>query len=445
MAKLVVISQTPAGQSHELGAHWVTIGRANGNAFQILDSSVSGQHCEVRLQGDELAVRDLRSTNGTFIKDKMISEGVVKAGETLRVGNVELRLEMSPPSKDAPVKVEAPKRVEPAVPGQKKFKVLLVDDSMAFLETFSELFEELSNRTWEIHTAIAADRALAILQQQQIALVVLDIGMPMLDGVQLLGIIQKRYPEIKKVVLTGQASESRRAACLANGAELFLEKPITPDGIKFVFNVLNDLLSWTRREGFSGTLNQVGLQDVIQIQCLARSSCILEVRNAQTRGEIYIESGAVIHAAAGAFNGERAFHLLLALTNGEFQLQPFKKPAERTVHGPWELLLMEAARARDEQKQAATEADTILIPKPAQENKPAPPPATPTPPASETKPGPPMDISPAAPKPGGPDTPQDLSPDTEFVALGDDIIVVSTYEKDGKWHAKEEPKKDQKK
>ena len=113
MAKLVVISQSPAGLSHELGTHWVTIGRANGNAFQILDSSISGQHCEVRLQGEELLVRDLRSTNGTFIKGVMVSEGVLKAGESLRLGNIELRLEMSAPVA-APPKVELPAAPKPA-------------------------------------------------------------------------------------------------------------------------------------------------------------------------------------------------------------------------------------------------------------------------------------------------------------------------------------------
>ena len=253
----------------------------------------------------------------------------------------------------------------------------------------------------------------------------------MLDGVQLLGIINKRYPDVKKVVLTGSATESHRAACLANGAELFLEKPITPDGIKFVFNVLNDLLSWTQREGFSGTLKQVGLPDVIQIQCLGRNSCILEVRNQQTRGEIYIENGMVVHATAGGLAGEKAFHLLLTLNNGEFHLQPFKQPAERTVHGPWELLLMESARRHDEQKNLTVADDTILISKP--------PPAVPKPaPAAENppepKPAPPAQTPPTPP-------PAAASPDTEFIALGDDIIVVSTYDSDGKWHPQDDPKK----
>ena len=249
----------------------------------------------------------------------------------------------------------------------------------------------------------------------------------------MLGIINKRYPNVGKVVLTGSATESHRAACLADGAELFLEKPITPDGIKFVFNVLNDLLSWTQREGFSGTLKQVGLPDVIQIQCLGRNSCILEVRNQQTRGEIYIENGMVVHATAGGLAGEKAFHLLLTLNNGEFRsLQPLRA-GQTTVMARGKCYLMESARRHDEQKGPPADDDTIiLIPKPAS--------ATPKPA--------PVDENPPVPKPVPPaqtplpPPPAAASPDTEFIALGDDIIVVSTYNTDGKWHPQDDPEID---
>src|SRR6266496_627525 len=94
MPKLVVISKPHTGLSHHLGKRWVTIGRSPGNAFQIVGASVSGQHCEVLLRGDELLVRDMRSTNGTFIKDALITEGVLGIGAVLRLGEIELRLEV---------------------------------------------------------------------------------------------------------------------------------------------------------------------------------------------------------------------------------------------------------------------------------------------------------------------------------------------------------------
>ena len=275
MSRIVVTNSALEGTSHELGGNWATIGRADGNTFQIVETSVSGRHCEVRVRGEELIVRDLLSTNGTFIGGQKISEGALKAGQTLRLGDVELRFEASAaapvpstafnskmlvtsaaaliapkPAPTAPVPETKPAGQSSATgePAQ-KFQVLFVDDSLAFLELFGGLCAEYANRTWEIFSAPSADRALAVLREKPVDLVVLDIGMPMLDGLQLLAIISQRYPGLKTAVLTASATEAKRKDALANGAALFLEKPATPDGIKSVFNLLNDLVSWSPRGG----------------------------------------------------------------------------------------------------------------------------------------------------------------------------------------------------
>lgn len=411
MAKLVVITKGLPASTFELGSHWVTIGRAPTNQFQILESSISGHHCEVMVQGEELQVRDMRSTNGTFIKGALASEGVVRAGETFRLGQVELRFEKVP-TKAAPPKISiavphADGKNPPPKPAtsflrkdDKRRQVLLVDDSMAFLETIGEMFETLSDKTWEIHRAATADQALAILQNNPIELAVLDINMPMLDGVQLLGVIQRRHPEVKKVVVTSHATEAYRATCLANGAELFLEKPISSDGFVSIYNLLNDLFAWSQREGFSGTLRQVGLTDVIQIECLRRSSSILEVISPETRGEIFIETGAIVHAAAGALLGEQALYRLLAMSNGQFRVQPFRNPSQRTINGAWEHLLMEAARLGDEQRGIRAGEDTVILPKPPIPTEPL---------------------------------------ESGIKDLGEDIVVVSTY--DGEWRPVDGSKK----
>jgi CheY-like chemotaxis protein len=421
MAKLVVITKGMPASSHELGANWTTIGRAHGNTFQIVENSISGRHCEVRVKNDELVVRDLLSTNGTFVGGKKVTEAILKADETFRVGEVELRFEASADlpatsfkskmlvtrAADSAKKISEPQKsvaeekpiVQPTT-GEpaKKHHALFVDDSLAFLETFSELCSVLANNTWEIHSATTADAALAILQENPVDLVVLDIGIPMVDGIQLLGIIARRYPAVKIAVMTGNASESNRAACLSAGAELFIEKPVSADGIKIVFNMLNDLISW-HREGFTGALRHVGLQEVIQIECNGRHSSILEIRNPQLRGQIFIETGAIIHAAIETLVGEQAFYRLLSLKGGEFQLKPFQSPPQRTIHGQWESLLMEAAHVCDE--------ETAFVTK-----------------SSEPKPSSAEKTSPTA--------------ETDH-ALGEDIVVVATY--DGKWNPADGEKK----
>lgn len=426
MAKLVVVSQGLAGLSHELGAGWTTIGRVEGNTFKIADQSVSGQHCEVQVRGDELAVRDLCSTNGTFVQGQRVTEAVLQVGQTLRVGEVELRYDASvvglPPvapfmntmlvgvgaREAAPPTTVQPETVPPAESQPKfeeaagqKYHVLFVDDSLAFVETFGELCSAWANRTWEIHSATTADQVLNILEENAMDLVVLDIGMPMVDGIQLLGMIKRRHPELRIAVLTGKASEVNRTACLTGGAELFVEKPVSTEGSKVVFNLFRELVAWENRQGFSGALHQVGLPEIIQMECIGRRSLILEIRHQQLVGEIYIETGSITHVTLGDLSGVKAFNRLLALPGGEFRLKPFQTPAQQTVEHSWEYLIMEAARCRDEETELLTK-NTNETPIKASALKP--------PPATEEMPA---------------------CPDDEFV-------VVATY--DGTWNHVEDSK-----
>lgn len=362
MAWLIVISKDIPPSICELGEGWATIGRAEGNTFQIVESSISARHCEVCVHGDQLLVRDLLSTNGTFVSGKRISGAVVQAGGTLRLGDVEFRfdtagfkaapasllLAKSPATESSPARPPAgqkPARLADEKSGE-PFRVLFVDDSLAFLELFGELCAEFSGHTWKIYKASSADAALALLNEVTVDLVLLDIGMPMMDGLQLLSIVNRRFPGLKIVVVTGNATEGRRAQALSQGAELFLQKPVTADGLTYIFKMLEELLLW-RREGFTGALRQVNLQEIIQLQCSGRHSAILEVHNPDLQGLIFIEAGRVVHASVQDLSGERAFFKLLSMPDGEFQVRPFRAPPQRTIDARWEFLLLDIARGVD--------------------------------------------------------------------------------------------------
>jgi predicted component of type VI protein secretion system len=96
--KLVLLSAGMTGRTCELRADKTTIGRNEDNAFQIAEPSVSSHHCEVLLRGTEVRVRDLDSTNGTYINGVATTESVLKPGEILRLGEVQMRLETDTPS-----------------------------------------------------------------------------------------------------------------------------------------------------------------------------------------------------------------------------------------------------------------------------------------------------------------------------------------------------------
>ena len=93
MAKLVILTQGLNGRAHELNVDRTTIGRVEDNLFQIAESSVSSHHCEVLLRGSDVVIKDLNSTNGTFINDQPVTETVLKPGQILRLGTVELKLD----------------------------------------------------------------------------------------------------------------------------------------------------------------------------------------------------------------------------------------------------------------------------------------------------------------------------------------------------------------
>jgi hypothetical protein len=79
-----------------------TVGRAEGNHQVIPHSSVSSRHCEIVVGEAGVSVRDLGSTNGTFIDDQQVQHAALPHGHRLRLGNVEFVL-------DAPETVNVPK------------------------------------------------------------------------------------------------------------------------------------------------------------------------------------------------------------------------------------------------------------------------------------------------------------------------------------------------
>jgi len=93
MARLVLLSEGLTGRTFELKVEMTTVGRVEDNAFQIPETSVSSHHAEILLRGNDVLIKDLNSTNGTFINGEKVTEAVLKPGQILRLGMIEMRLE----------------------------------------------------------------------------------------------------------------------------------------------------------------------------------------------------------------------------------------------------------------------------------------------------------------------------------------------------------------
>ena len=231
----------------------------------------------------------------------------------------------------------------------KRYQFLFVDDDPTFLGMLTAMLKQISKANWAFRTANNHSQALEHLKAQPVDIVVLDIEMPVMDGIEFLRLLQRTHPGLRVVMLSARLDETARKNSMELGASLYLEKPTTPEGFMAVFSALDALAAagTQPQSGFRGVM-QVGLNDVLQMECLSRKSSILSVATGNRRGQIYVCDGEIIHAELGQLQGEMALYGLLGLTGGEFSLQPFTEPSRRTISGQYEFLLMEAARLRDE-------------------------------------------------------------------------------------------------
>ena len=105
--------------------------------------------------------------------------------------------------------------------------VLLVDDEAEFVETFSE---RLELRDLEISKAFNGEEALQVLETNRtIELVILDVKMPGMGGIETLAEIKKRYPLVEVIMLSGHADVESAIEGMKQGAFDYLMKPCDID------------------------------------------------------------------------------------------------------------------------------------------------------------------------------------------------------------------------
>ena len=107
-----------------------------------------------------------------------------------------------------------------------EFRVLLVDDEDDFRET---LQKRLRNRKLQVEGAENGYKALEILQAQDFDVVVLDVKMPGLDGIDTLKEIKIKKPEVEVIMLTGHASVESGIQGMQLGAFDYVMKPVPLD------------------------------------------------------------------------------------------------------------------------------------------------------------------------------------------------------------------------
>jgi two-component system response regulator CpxR len=125
-------------------------------------------------------------------------------------------------------------------------KVLLVDDEREFVQTLSE---RLLMRDMGSAVAYDGESALQLIKEDEPDVMILDLRMPGIDGIEVLRRVKKSNPEVEVIILTGHGSEADREICMNLGAFAYLQKPVDIDELSKTIKRANEKIRQKKAGG----------------------------------------------------------------------------------------------------------------------------------------------------------------------------------------------------
>jgi CheY-like chemotaxis protein len=124
-------------------------------------------------------------------------------------------------------------------------KVLLVDDEREFVQTLSE---RLLMRDLGPAVAYDGESALNLINEDEPDVMIVDLKMPGIDGLEVLRKVKQTRPEIEVIVLTGHGHEEDRELCMQLGAFAYLQKPLDINELSEIIKKANEKIQQKKAE-----------------------------------------------------------------------------------------------------------------------------------------------------------------------------------------------------
>ncbi|MDX2453906.1 response regulator [Desulfosarcina sp.] len=128
-------------------------------------------------------------------------------------------------------------------------KILLVDDEKKYVQTLSK---RLMMRELESAVVYDGESALELAREDEPDVMILDLRMPGIDGIEVLRRVKKTHPAIEVIVLTSQGSEADKKTCMELGAFAFLSKSVDIEELSKTIEAANEKIRQRRARQVSG-------------------------------------------------------------------------------------------------------------------------------------------------------------------------------------------------
>jgi CheY-like chemotaxis protein len=222
-------------------------------------------------------------------------------------------------------------------------KILVLDDESDWLDVCRELLTQLSSKP-DIHTVSSGMSALSLLDAEPFRLLLCDLKMPRMNGLQVLSIVRRRFPELRTVALTGFSDGDFRSRAYALGVDLFWLKSDMQQKPQMFLECIESLLGQEDGAGFRGVRSK-NLLDVIRMELALRNSSVLRITSGEQVAQVWIKDGQLIDARLEGADGEAAFWRLMKWKSGTFESLPAEPGHVHIITKSLDALLLEFAQA----------------------------------------------------------------------------------------------------
>ncbi len=131
----------------------------------------------------------------------------------------------------------------------RKVNILVVDDEQIVLDSIQKLVRK---ENYEVHGALSVGEGLNLLEKKEIDIVLTDLMMPEVDGLEFMAMVKKSHPRIPTIMITGYATINTALQATQLGAFDYIAKPFSKKELLGVLKRASDLVLGTEEEKTNG-------------------------------------------------------------------------------------------------------------------------------------------------------------------------------------------------
>jgi len=216
----------------------------------------------------------------------------------------------------------------------KRKSILIVDDEEDLTWSIS-IYLQRNESLFEITCVSSGEEAVTVLDQTLVDLIISDVKMPGISGLDLLAIVNEKYPTTKMIIMTAFGSEVLEEHVSNLGSQYYIEKPFE---LVMLREIVYSALQISEKKIESSLVNS-RIKEIIAFHCKSGGTSQLALYHGLHQGIICFQRGEIVHAECGELEGENALFSILDWGKVDSYSHLDYLMTKKTIRRDWQSLL----------------------------------------------------------------------------------------------------------